>query len=509
MAAYKLLADVFGARSHLPFSLLSAASQVLIPVLLYLLARPRLGPLGALAPALIVLFLGSGWEVMMSPAAMNNQFGICFGLGALLCLSRGDRTGDLAAAALLTACLASYSIGIAFAAGALVETALGRDARRRVWIALVPIALYAAWWVWAHKFGGTEVTTYALGSIFNGIFDELSSGLAAITGLFRQSGSPDVFNAIALLRIDRAVPLVFLLVAVVALRLARGPRPSPRVWGVLATLAVYLLLVGAVISDARPVNASRYAYMAAVLILLVLVTLSDGVRLPRWWGWAAAGVVAVSLVGNVAGMRTAGTFFRVESNYNRAELAALEAARGTVAPGFVPETGWTTQLPHEDLHFTAAEYFAAIDEFGSPALSQVQLAGAGEAEREQADQVSARAVRAELRPGPSAGPRLGPPPEVALASGGVARTRGNCVSFRPGPAGTPVLQLRLRRGQGLRLRTAPETELNVSLARFASAPTASLPPLRGSAALEIPTDRSAVPWVASIPATSPLLACSS
>jgi hypothetical protein len=81
------------------------------------------------------------------------------------------------------------------------------------------------------------------------------------------------------------------------------------------------------------------------------------------------------------------------------------------------------------------------------------------------------------------------------------------VSFRPGPAGAPVLQLRLRRGQGLRLRTAPEADLDVSLARFASAPTASLPPLRGSAVLKIPTDRSSVPWLASIPATSPLLAC--
>jgi hypothetical protein len=509
MAVYKLLADVFGATSHLPFSLVTAlVAQVVIPVLLYLFARPSLGPLGALIPAILIAFLGSGWEVMMSPAGFNNQFGLAFGLGAMLSLRRGDRAGDLGAAALLAASLFSYSIGIAFAAGVLVETALGRNARRRVWIALVPAALYGVWWVWARKYGGTDVTGYAVGSIFNGVFDEIAAGLAAITGLFRQSGSPDVATAIVEVRTDRAAPLVFLLVAAIVLRLMRGPRPSPRVWGVLVIFSVYLLLVGSVLAAGRPPDASRYAYMAAVLILLVLVALSEGIRLPSWWGWAAAAVLAISLVANIAGMRTAGTFFRAESDYNRAELAALEAARGTVSPDFVPETGFATLLPHEDLHFTAAEYFAAIDQFGSPALPQDQLPAAGEAARELADQVSARAVDIRLHPTSSVPPPGAPPPQVAQATGGVVHGGGGCVFFRTRPAAVSELELRVPRGHDLAIRNLPGEGLKLSLARFADAPSVVLRPVHGNAMLELPMDRAAVPWRVFIQTSLSIAACS-
>jgi hypothetical protein len=508
MAVYKLLADLFGATSHLPFSLVTAViAQVVIPALLYILARPSLGPFGALVPAVLVAFLGSGWEVMMSSAAFNNQFGLAFGLATLLCLRRRDRAGDLGAAVLLTCSLFSYSIGLAFAAGVLVETALGPRARRRVWIGLVPLALYAGWWIWARKYGGADVTGYAVGSIFNGVFDEIAAGLAAITGLFRQSGSPDVGTAIVEVRTDRAAPLVFLLVAAIVLRLMRGPRLSPRVWAVLVIFSVYLLLVGSVLAAGRPPDASRYAYMAAVLILLMLVTLTEGMRLPRWWGWAASAVLAVSLVANVAGMRTAGTFFRAESDYNRAELAALEAARGTVSPDFVPETGMTTLLPHEDLHFTAGEYFAAIDQFGSPALPQDQLPGAGEAERELADQVSARAVRAGLRPSSAEGPPGAPPPRVEQATGGVVHTEGGCVSFRTRPATVSEVALRVPRGHGLVIRNLPGEGLKISLARFADSPTVVLKPVHGNAALDIPADRSPVPWRVFIETSRGIVAC--
>ena len=41
----------------------------------------------------------------------------------------------------------------------------------------------------------------------------------------------------------------------------------------------------------------------------------------------------------MAEIRTAGSFFEQESEYNRAELGALELARPVVDPNFVPETG--------------------------------------------------------------------------------------------------------------------------------------------------------------------------
>lgn len=487
LIVYKTTAEVFGARTHLPYSLLMAAFQVLVPILLYLIGRPRLGPVGALFPAVLILFLGSGWEVMMSPAAVNNQVGLCAGLGMLLCLQRGDGRGDLAAAGLLGVSLASFSVGIAFAAGALVETALGPERRRRIWIALGPLALYAAWWIWAQKFGQSEVTNDTLGSIAHGIFDQLSAALAALTGLFGNPGSPDGQNLIPALRMNLAAPLVFVLAAAVGLRLVLGPRPNSRLWGVLAILAVYLVLVSAVLSDVRVPNASRYAYMASVLILLVVVELAAGVSLPRWSGWVAAAVLVVSLVPNIAQIRAAGIWFRQESEYNRAELAALEAARGAVAQGFVPEAGLTTFLPHNDMHFTAAQYFAATRDFGSPALTPSALASSDEAYREQADWLSAKALRLALRPAGGSGPK----PERS------------CEQVRPDSNG-PVL--RLSPGAGLLLRTRTGARFEVRLARFASNPIVTLHG-RGNASLRIPRDRSSVPWRARVAASAPALAC--
>jgi hypothetical protein len=488
LLVYKTTAEIFGATSHLPYSLLSAALQVLCPLLLYLLARPRLGPLGALFPAVLLLFLGSGWEVMMSPATLGNQLGLCAGLGMLLCLRRGDRPGDLAATGLLAASLASFSVGIAFAAGALVETALGPERRRRIWIALGPLALYAAWWVWARKFGQSELTADGVGSVIHGVFDQLSAALAALTGLFGNPGSPDDQNLIAALRMDLAAPLVFVLAATVLLRLIRGPRPTARLWGVLTILGVYLVLVAAVLSDIRVPNASRYAYMAAVLILLVLVELAAGLRLPRWSGWLAAAVLVVALVPNVAQIRAAGLWFRQESDYNRAELAALEAARGTVTPGFVPEAGLTTFLPHDDMHFTAEQYFAANADFGSPAFSPSALANSEDAYREQADWVSARALRLELRPAGKSG----------------SRPRRGCT--RTGANPERARAVRLPPGAGLQLQAKTEARFEVRLARFGPAPTVQLQ-RRGDSSLKIPADRSGVPWRAWVTASAPALAC--
>jgi len=67
--------------------------------------------------------------------------------------------------------------------------------------------------------------------------------------------------------------------------------------------------------------------MGSVLALLLIAALCEGLRVRRGWVLAAAALTAVSLAANIATLHTAGRFFRVESAYNRAELAALELVR--------------------------------------------------------------------------------------------------------------------------------------------------------------------------------------
>ena len=68
-------------------------------------------------------------------------------IGALLALDRGDRRGDVAAAALLALALASSGLGVVIALGIAVELLVARRRRRAIWIAAAPLGLYAIWWI--------------------------------------------------------------------------------------------------------------------------------------------------------------------------------------------------------------------------------------------------------------------------------------------------------------------------------------------------------------------------
>jgi hypothetical protein len=389
----KPLLELFGS-AHLPMTVLAVLAEITVGGLVFALARRRVGDLGALLPATLVLFLGAGWEVMMSPSGLCNQLALIGGLAMLLCLERGDSRGDVGAMIFLGVSLASHTLGLAFAAGAVVEILLrdGRVGWRRLWIVGVPVALFAIWWLWSLRFDGVDSSGYARGALLSGAFDQLASDLAAITGLFKERGSPELIQSLVVVKGERAVPLVYILIAAVAARAWLGPRPAGRTWAVLAILIGYLVLVGLGLSAARPPDASRYVYTGAVLTLLLIVQLCDGLRIARAWAIAAGALVAISLVANVSQMTSAGTFFREESAYNRAEMAALDLGRECIPGSYVPETAVTTLLPHRDLNFSADQYYAMTDEYGSPGYSATELAAAPAPAREAAETVFREAL---------------------------------------------------------------------------------------------------------------------
>ena len=184
MVLYNADYSLFGPEPHLPLTLVTIGFQCLVSGLVYAYARRRIGPLPALIPAILILFLGAGWEILMSSAVLPNQMAMAAGIGMLLALDRRDRRGDALAFVLLACSIASFSIGLAFAAAAALRILLERRelGLRRLVIVVVPLALYAVWYVWALKYEQGNFAASNIGSMPSAIFDQINASLSAVTG---------------------------------------------------------------------------------------------------------------------------------------------------------------------------------------------------------------------------------------------------------------------------------------------------------------------------------------
>src|SRR5260221_1539168 len=111
------------------------------------------------------------------------------GLGMLLALEREDEKGDRIACAVLAASLAFSSIGLTFIVGAAVEIALGRRPRgRRLYVALLPFALYAFWWVgWGHT-AKSNLSLHNVEHLPRFVFNAASAGITSLLGLATGDG---------------------------------------------------------------------------------------------------------------------------------------------------------------------------------------------------------------------------------------------------------------------------------------------------------------------------------
>ena len=66
-------------------------------VLLFVYARRRVGDLLALGAAAVVALLGPAWPDILWPFQIGFLGSLAAGIGALLCLDRADRRGDIGA----------------------------------------------------------------------------------------------------------------------------------------------------------------------------------------------------------------------------------------------------------------------------------------------------------------------------------------------------------------------------------------------------------------------------
>jgi len=481
----QLFLRIFGMTSPFPEYVVLVVGLLVVATLLFEFVRRRIGPWPALFAAALVLFLGPADEVLLWNFEIAYVGSLVFGLAMLLALEGRTRRGDVIACVCLTLSFGFSSLGLAFLLAAAVAVLVGPRPtwRERAFVVLIPAVLYAIWWLgWGHN-AETHLTLHNILSAPSYVVESIAAGVGALSGL---GTNPSTLA-------DEAVWGRVLLVALaigLALLVRHRKRIDPALWPVAtAALANWILAAFNYIAGREP-TVSRYQYVSAIFVLMLVAALLSGTRLSRR-ALVVGGILTVLAIGpNLVVLHKGREHFAAETIITRSDTAALEIARPKVPPEFSlsPEVAGTGAL----IDVEAWKYFEAADEFGSPAYSQSELESAAPQGRRQADIILAKVL-----------------PITSELQLGAYALRGGCTSAG-GPSGAPEVQLA---GGSELIEVPPGTGAKVGLRRFAEAgeypvTLQEIPP-EAAMTLKIPGDESSRPWILHVESDSPVEVCGS
>lgn len=479
--AYEILFDLAGS-SYVVFRAVEVVGVLLCAGLFFLLARRRTSPWIALALSISLLFLGYANETLIWPFNLHTVYAAAFGLGAFLALERDDRAGDVAACVLLVLAVATLEVGLAFVVGVAVLVLLREDRGKRLWIFLVPVALYALWWLWARQFHQSDLLFSNIRLVPSELVNALGAVAGCLLGLNPTGG--EVRPELVEVAPGGMVAAGFAIAGLVY-RVRHGSVP-PTLWAFLATAIAYWLTMAA---GGRPPDSTRYVFVGAVLVLLVGV---DAIRGIRFRPLAIAGfflVVALAIPPNVAKLYDGRNAMLYFSRVIGSEYAMLQLARDEVAPGYIPasdptvgEAGGGLLVP-----LTAGNYLEGAERNGPFGMSLPDLRSGDPRFGAIADATLVGALRLRLNPSPR--------PSGAGSCPSVTDATPRNVAYFDLEDGGAVL--------GARGQT-----VQVSLSRFGlNVPGVSLGTLRPGefATLRIPPDAAPDPWRAVV--SGPVYVC--
>ncbi len=468
------LVRVFGMDTAVPEQVVLALFLAATAALFFVYVSRRVGPWLGLFAAILILCLGPAWEALLWPFEITFIGPVLFGLAMLLALEREDRAGDLWACLFLVLSIGFSGLGLPFVFAAAVAILQGkRESRvRRAYVFLVPLALYALWYLgWGHD-AETHLTLHNLLAAPRFVADSIAVAVGALFGLSTAPVGGGVDPGWG-----RAILVA--LVVVLGYRQIRRPVFSPGLWPAVAAAAAYWSLTAINAIPGRDPFSSRYQYAGAIFVLLILANLFDGVRASRAALVLGAAVTVLAVGPNLVVLKHSSDALEGTSVLTRADVAAIEISRRTVDPEFQlnPDIAGTPGL----VDIFAGPYLEAVEEYGSPAYTPGELVSAPEEGRRQADLVLARILPI------SAVTRAG-----AYEAGPGAE---NCVAL-PAGDGAPTPEVRLSPGL-TRIELAPGPHADFSLRRFA---VGVYPVLTDGAdgdsvtVLRIPRDQAAIPW---------------
>lgn len=406
LLVFKALLVLFG-TAYLPFRLLGVALILVLAGLMFEYSRRRVGPWLALAPAALMLGLGSSWSNYLEP--MLGAFwllGIVPGLAALLVLEgEKGRRADLAACALLCLSIASSSIGVAFLVGAAVSVALRGDRRGRAWVVAVPLFSYFAWRLYAIHFGGSQLKAGNVPSVPAYLADSLSVvftsafGRGAIVGRGRWAY---LHQGIDAGRLAEAIAVTAIEVAVIALvirwMLRRGP-VAPTFWVALGVLATLWIAQALALSPGRTPGEVRYILPGTMAVLLVGVEIARGTRPGAFVVAGVLAVAGIAVLSNLPRFREGRQILDAYAQQARADMAVMELVGADAPPDFNPSVNAADVAPSA-LTLGVGSYLTVVGRYGSPALPPSDLPRQSEVIRERADALAARLLGVGVAPAP-------------------------------------------------------------------------------------------------------------
>jgi hypothetical protein len=447
-----------GLDSYEAYRLLALPGHLACGAAIYLIARRRIGPVAALAPAAVLLFLGSSWDDLLRPFQISFTGAIAGGLLALLLLEQGRLRDDLLACAALVVGLGFSGAVLPFVAAAGAGLLLQRRLLRRLWIPVVPAVLYL---LWARKYSDQDVDYAAnLDDVPGYALDLAGAAAAGLTGLPQGVG-------VALVLVLAVITLLHMRATGLSPLVLQGAAIGLSFWGLTAITQAH---------EGEPL-AVRYVYIGVVALLLILIGIAP--RQP-WSRGLTLGILIAAvavLPSNIDKLLDGGRYLRERSAVSAAELGAVEIAKDRVDPAYEPPLADFAGVP-----VPAGFYLGSVGRYASsPADTPAEIQARSPAVRRKADLVLAEALDLAFRPGPRQRPRC------AEAEG--------ILELEPG---------------GHVLRAPPGSEIRVGLRRFADtfAIEVGSPPSRSALELWIPRDAApGVPWHARARSASGLKIC--
>ena len=482
-AIYTTSLHLFG-PSHVPLRVVGVVGVLVCAGLFFVLARRRIGAV-ALLPTIVLLFLGSSWNTLVSPIGIPFLSAIAFGLAALVSLERNDRGGDIGACVLATLAVASHSFALPFLVGVAASVLLREDRVRRAWVFGIPLGLYVLWWVFVALPSETRKSIVDASNVIElplFAFRSLGVLVASLSGLNLDVGSSPQpgFNRPPTEEWALVPVLALTGVVLFVLLLRRSGRPSRTLWVFLAMLLAFWLSVGLTAGPGRGPTTDRYIFPGSVILLLVAVEAARGVRFSRGVLVLLAALTGLSVVVNLTHIRDARAFLTAYSVNARATLAMVELGASNIRPGFRPGREAPRASPVH-IGLTAKGYLRGVSTWGSPAATLGEVRRMPPVVRDRADVVLARGLGLGLSSATSDLPR--------------------------GPCRTAATSTELPKGGAL-VENVGSLPAEVSVGRFGPSHKAAVGVIGGSATpvLSIPPDPAPEPWRLSV-SSGPLRIC--